>query len=348
MLDEIMLKPMQLYALFNWLCKGSHCNVEIESVWSKEPIISMRFNEQIASASVIMHFTSPSFRFFDDNEGLTRFELLKTVAAAGVIKPRRWKKTIDDLVKFSKRDLFRGERPFCIAFDTNALINRYYTLVDRELLRFVDGKQHMGWGYVITQGILEELATFEKKYKDADIQRLTKTTPCNWFDYTTFARQLVGKSRMFRLGSVEAHKMMNDKHCFKISSGRGDDEIISSLSFYQSDQGIDLFAISEDSDFISMCNYRGIQGGRLDPPTAVGSEKIDNVEWRELADLIYILAIRLGAIRLKYGKGQSCVIKGIWTGKKIEPWNNEMIMFMTEDSDLDKWVKHYLRVYYNA
>ncbi|MDF1541304.1 MAG: hypothetical protein P1Q69_20570, partial [Candidatus Thorarchaeota archaeon] len=305
-MNRLQIIPNHLFAVLNWFIKSNILELKISTPWVNDHLFSLKLDKEKPEGSISINFNKSTFNQVDSIEDLSAFAILKVMQSAGILKAEGWETAFNTLIQYSDRNIFKGERPASIVFDTNMLIGRYYTLVERELLHRVGKKENVRIGYVITQGIRDELATFERKYKATDISRIQECSMGNWFDFSSFRNQLAGNSRMFRLGSVEAYKMILGGRCITLASGRGDDKIIKATSKYQSEQMVDVFAISEDSDFISMCNFRGIQGQRLDPPPlpAMGTNIV--TDWRSIADFIYVLSIRLGAIRLGWDNSKNC------------------------------------------
>jgi len=145
----------------------------------------------------------------------------------------------------------------------------------------------------------------------------------------------MSRDRVFRLGDVEGKKMCNSGRCVRASSRVGDDEIINALEKHSRYNREEVLAVSEDSDFVSKCKTYEINALRLDRGRLPsGSIK---ARWIEVCDLLYVLAVTLGAVRIKWEDGWF-LIEGIWRGKKEESWNKEHVRLSSENKELLKWL----------
>lgn len=342
--SEFLMTPNQQYAMFNWFLNNDIMEFSIEVPWLSDPIAEVSLNEDNPRADIEIVADEDTIDGVPGREKISHYNFRAMLVASGIVKPEGWDDTISTLDDKTNRNLYEGDRPCRIVFDTSSFLRRYFTLVDRALRERKGRTPLVGWGYVVTSGIREELAVYEKKYTHDVTNGYNGTYSESWFDFYHFFNQLMGLDRMFRVGSIECEKMIQTGRCLRVRSDRGDTNIIRALVEHSKNQGVDLIAVAEDSDFIAKCKPHEIQAHRLDIP-----REIDNayrIDWLNLSELLYMLAMGFGAIRLLWHHSTSAQILGIWRGKKEEPWKDENVLVRPDAATLSSWLKESLRIGY--
>ena len=239
---------------------------------------------------------------------------------------------------------FQGDKPRRIVFDTVALNRRYYSVLEGQLSSIIETRKPVrcGVSHLTATGILRELAKYDFKYRQKQLSELSNELQVDWFDFKGFTNQLMSRDRQFRLGDVEGKKMCNSGRCVRVSSAVGGDEIIKALEKHSRYNREEILAVSEDSDFVSKCKSFEINALRLDrgrlPTDAI------KARWIEVCDLLHVLAITLGVIRLKWDNDNWLLIEGIWRGKKEESWNQERVRLSTENMNSLTWLIDFERI----
>lgn len=344
MTSKFLMTPNQQYSIFNWFLRKSTTKFSIEIPWLSNPIIEVSLHQDRPNADIEVLTEYDTFDNIPDAEDIDSREFKAMLVTAGVLKPDGWDEAISTIEGETDRNLYEGDRPCRVVFDTNAFLRRYFTLVDRALRRRNAGNSMLGWGYVVTSGIRRELTVYENKYKSGTLKDYENAHGDSWFDFSEFNNQLTSSDRLFRIGSIDCEKMMQSGRCLRVSSKKGDSNIIDGLQKHSHYQSVDLIAVAEDNDFVSKCKPSEIRACRLDIPKFRGH--ISNINWLELSELLYVLAVRFGAIRLLWDNSKTTEIQGIWRGKKEKPWINEQVLVRPDVKPLYNWLKESLVIGY--
>ncbi|MBD3158835.1 MAG: hypothetical protein GF309_08620 [Candidatus Lokiarchaeota archaeon] len=342
--SEFLMTRNQQYAIFNWFLNKEITEFSIEIPWLSDSIIEVSLSEDSPTADIKILADEDTMDGVPGREEISSYNFRDTLVAAGIVKPGGWDDTISTLDDETNRNLYAGDRPCRIVFDTNAFLRRYFTLIHRTLYELKERTSLAGWGYVVTSGIREEMASYEKKYSHNVLNGYNGRYSESWFDFHQFFNQLMGVDRMFRMGSIECEKMIQTGRCLRVRSDRGDTNIIRALAEHSRNQGVDLIAVTEDSDFIAKCKSHEIQGHRLDIPQEIDTSY--RIDWLNLSELLYVLALRFGAVRLLWHHSTSAQMLGIWLGKKEEPWKNENVLVRPDAATLSSWLKESLSIGY--
>ena len=336
-MKHVDLSPPGLIAVLNWLNQNTACKFEIETPWSKKPILSMELTKSTTGAILSLKARESDFYRAASIEEIDLLKIECAFFASGIVKPSEWTTLIEEVKEIAGRNLLRGDRPRRIVVDTVALNRRYYSVLERELSYMFGTRVPTGWGvgYLTTTGILRELAKYDRKYRPGRLDMFSQEITVDWFDWGSFTNQLMSKDRLFRLGDVEGKKMCNSGRCVRTSSRVGDDEIIKSIANHSRYNREEILTVSEDSDFVSKCKLYEINAIRLDRDQLPSG--FINARWLETCDLLYVLAVTLGVIRVKWDDDW-LLIQGIWRGKKEESWNQEHVRLSGTNRELMKWL----------
>jgi len=333
----VELSPPELIAALNWLDKNDFHNLFIETPWSKKQITSIELEPSTANTNISISSSKSDFNETALKESIDQTVVECAFFASGIVKPIGWTDLMTEIDEIRSRNLLQGDRPRRIVFDTVALNRRYYSVLEQQISSAVGIREPSGWGvsYLTTTGILKELAKYDWKYRQDQLVKLSEELPVDWFDWEEFTNQLMSKDRLFRLGDVEGKKMCNSGRCVRASSDVKDDEIIKALERHSRYNREEILAVSEDSDFVSKCKSFEINALRLDRGR-MPSGPI-KARWIEVCDLLYVLAVTLGVVRIKWDD-EWLLLNGIWRGKKEESWNQERVKLSSENNELLKWL----------
>ncbi len=228
------------------------------------------------------------------------------------------------LAEAAKRDLLKGEKPFFIGYDTNALRFRLNAVVEG-IVSELCGNATSKIGYCLSEVVKGELRhQWDRKFDQSKIASLKLNFIKN------FLNQSPKAARMARLGAVEYKHLMAQINCQEISNrGYGDDAIIRSYEFFRDKNNVDICLISGDNNFTAMAHEEKMQAIYVQQPRSYG-DSID-CNWDQVVDLVYITAIVFGYILLG-----EVDIYGIWRGKIEDDWDKYRLSIDTNDVNLKK------------
>ncbi len=336
-MNYVELSPSELVAAMNWLNQNQVNKLDIETPWSTKPILSMGLAESTTDVSLSIKSAKSDYIKVTFDKGVDISTVDCAFFASGIVQPLGWNELTKEIEEIQNRNLLQGNKPRRIVLDTVALNRRYFSIIENQLSSQAGTRESGGWGvsYLTTTGILRELARYDRKYRPEQIGRLSEEMHKDWFDWKEFSNQLMSKDRQIRLGDVEGKKMCNSGRCIRESSRVGDDGIIEALERHVRYNKEEILAVSEDTDFVSKCKSYEITALRLDRGHLPNSPI--QTRWIQTCDLMYVLSVTLGVIRLKWD-GSWLLLQGIWLGKKEESWNQEHVRLSSGNRSLMKWL----------
>ncbi|NWF96616.1 MAG: hypothetical protein HXY34_10795 [Candidatus Thorarchaeota archaeon] len=344
-MTHTVLKLDQLMAFLNWLYMQREEVFELEVPYLKKPVLKVEIPSDSQRGRVHSIITQSDFGDLTPGSSLKYDDILTCLLASGVVQPVNWSEATQEIEGFVRRDLTGGERFGLIAFDTNALMFRCYSLFERHTRTGQSRMRSPTYGYLLSSGVQRELAPLEFKYKQEDISKMKDQYQCAWFDFRDYLNQPGDNQRRFWLGRVEAANMQGSKNCVKCESelptspkekgGDKDLVIIDSLVNHSKRQNVDAMVISYDDQFVATAHQLGLRGIRLDRP-ATGSleHSTYETEWTAIRDLIYVFSVLFGAVRAAWQQDEWTLFQGIWPGKKEENWMAEEVSVSTDDPRL--------------
>ncbi|MCF2136448.1 MAG: hypothetical protein K9W43_04325 [Candidatus Thorarchaeota archaeon] len=332
----VQLAAPKLIAILNWMASNEVIEFKIDTPFSIAPLFEIKISRNKPTAEIIKTVSPEDFTKNAQKYEFKHAKVTEALFSSGVVNPQGWDKLLKKVEEALSRDVYSGEKPCWIAFDTVALNRRYYSILERSIKSKKQLLRTGGARYIITTGIIDEIKKYDRKYRNRDIVDLQKLFSVDWYNFRNFTNQLATKDRIFRLGDVESKKMRASPRCVRITSAVSDDKIINALARHSQQNRIDILAISEDTDFVSKCVNQEIMAVRLDRQQLTNQRF--SAHWNDLCDLLYVLAVQMGVIRLRWSKSQWIVIEGIWQGKKGESWDTESLRLSTRNKDDSGWL----------
>lgn len=310
--------------LFSIKLDENTTNAKVSHILNRE-LYSVAYEEGTKGIETLMQ-EIPDFIYY-------RFILL----SSGVCLPKNWEKLSEEISKMLDRDPLKGQRSVFLSFDTNALMTRYYHLISK----MIKNKRELSrCGYVISNGVIDELNKFDIKYSGSDLSNLGRNLKNNnaWDGFMNQQKLL---SRKFKMGISEFKVLTINEYFEKVQGETGDNAIISSLEQFSKNKNVDVIVISEDSDFIekATANQRLI-GVRLDVPDDLPESII--VRWEDIIELLYSASVIYGNLMIK--GAVNARISGIWMGKKGESWNDEAILIRTENKKVIEFLDKSIQI----
>lgn len=253
---------------------------------------------------------------------------LKVFQISGILKPRNWDYIKEKFLKAIDRNPLRGDRALFIGFDTDVLVNRFSSVI----LKDVEKEK---FGICLNKGVSDELHPKWDVKIDRNLNNLLKRVAREF----NFINQPILSAREFKLGAIEYRKLKRDYYYKEIESESGDRKIIKEYKKFCDDNRVDLLIFSSDNNFVERVNEigEGMRGIRIDQSEGLSGTAC--AKWEEIIELLYCTAIIYGFISFSGVK-----LYGIWAGKKGEHWNGESIKAEFESDKLGEEIERDLNI----
>lgn len=162
-MKSVELSPSELIATLNWLDHNAVGIFEIETPWSKKPILSIELIYSTTNVNIGAKSSRSDFHETASSEGIDLSTSECAFFSSGIVKPINWTEFMEEIDEISSRNLLEGDRPRRIVFNTVALNRRYYSVLEKQLSIAFGARGPTGWGvcYLTTTGILRELAKYD-------------------------------------------------------------------------------------------------------------------------------------------------------------------------------------------
>ena len=246
-----------------------------------------------------------------------------------------YQKEFEDLITDLERiNILEGDMPIAIAFDTCLYYDQFFTQLSR-ILEQKYRKPKYPIYFLLSEGVKNELITYEEKYKVDDIEEL-KNISAYPDMIEEFFNQNKFKARIKHLGHIDFLKC--DEYVYSkiveeeknLDKSDMDSRIIQGLIKEIRQQNIKLYLFSQDSDFIARARgNRNLIAKHLEKVPQSKLEKKYVYSWEEFSRFLYNLAITFGAIKLEFSNSSIIDLYGIWRGKKLYDWERENLKILT-------------------
>jgi hypothetical protein len=234
---------------------------------------------------------------------------LKAILASGIIDIANREAVETFLDRYGDPDLMAGHPPVFAGFDTNLMPWR----IDR-LLGLRDSDSGVGYvnGFVLATGVRDELDWDYKCHNtDPFVDAFGETYEAYW-------NQPLGSARIGRLGLLTYRTIRDIQQADEIQSDTGDEAIIDAYDAYNQERRSDILIFSNDRTFVERARSHRLLGHRVEFPDTLPDQT--TATWREVEQLIYLLAIVFGMIELP-----SVTVYGVWRGKDELDWQHERV-----------------------
>ncbi len=329
---QFVLPKNQMMILFNWLTKvGYDKNLRISA-----PLLGgvslFRFQLKANSVSVSDFVRSEEYgrnysEVINNLNGNARKEIpsfdniRSTLYQSGIFRPAGLEQLEEILSSLRDQDVIRGGDVYYVALDTNMLRDRFYSVYLEKI------PPHPNLDFVLCETVRDELKNRHDKitrglFSGPYFEKANISVGC-------FTNQNSLQDRMRYIGFLEYNRMRSATACEEIDaesrrSGRLNDQII--LESYSDfvDIGRKVIFLSRDNEAIRMMTgEENVVPILLEQRAGVQSDF--EATWTQFFDLIYLLGVLFGRILLMVGDIETAAFEGVWQGKDVEEWEEDLI-----------------------
>ena len=332
--------------LFNALLFAGHNKNIVFSVPFLNDLVLFKININSLDINIFDFITIDIYNknkiFFDKKNQRVKneipdYEHIKhTLFQSGILKPDGLKHLENIIDNISSQNITQGGDIFCIALDTNLLRDRFFSTF---LLNFTSIKN---LDFVLCETVRDEL----KNRKDKISKNLLKDFGSYLFYELekTFLNQNCLEDRLRYIGFIEYIKMRKNTCCEEIEtqstkSGTKNDQIILEAYSNYVDIGKKIIFISRDNEAVRM-----MAGEDNVIPVLLehsySYQNSFNVNWNNFFELLYLLAVIFGKINLIINQKNTASIKGVWKGKDVHEWENNLSLIEIIDSKNDQIIQN--------
>ena len=239
---------------------------------------------------------------------------------SGILKLSGGKKLEDLISMLKKQDVLRGGDVYYIALDTNMLRDRFFNNYLSNI------PPHPNLDYILCETVRDELKNRNEKYKRHTLRGMNPL-PYGILE-TCFLNQNCLDDRMRYIGFLEYNLMRGATSCEEIetiskkSSAYNDRVILDAYSDFV-DVGRKVIFISRDNEAIRM-----MTGEENVIPILFEYQPFSDEDfqapWDRFFTFLYILGILFGKLNIIVGGIEICSIYGVWRGKDVTEWEEEM------------------------
>ena len=238
---------------------------------------------------------------------------------AGILLPTNWESILEAVNRAQNAIGYKGGRLTYLAFDTVSLRNRLFSV----LCERIPWRERDRVACAVTPKIREEL-DFVGKYNGQSLKKLAGLQPAGRRIVDNFWNQPPLEQRQKRLGMIDLQKIRRGQYreAPNVEASDPDGQILDSLEKLA--EKYDIIFLTSDGECTSRVVLReNIQGVHVVlPPMRDLSHKAE-ASWEEFATLLYLSAVRFGAVELSFGGDRRYELYGIWRGKQAESWERE-------------------------
>lgn len=244
-----------------------------------------------------------------------------TLYQSGILRPAGLEQLEEILSSLRDQDVIRGGNVYYIALDTNMLRDRFYSIYLEKI------PPHPNLDFVLCETVRDELKNRHDKitkglFSSPYFEKANISVGC-------FTNQNSLQDRMRYIGFLEYNRMRSATACEEIDadsrhSGRLNDQII--LESYSDfvDIGRKVIFLSRDNEAIRMMTgEENVVPILLEQRAKVSSDF--EATWTQFFDLIYLLGVLFGRILLMVGDIETTVFEGVWQGKDVGEWEEDLI-----------------------
>jgi len=253
-----------------------------------------------------------------------------------------YQKEFEELItELENVNILEGDIPIAISFDTCLYYDQFFTQLTR-LLEQKYRKPKYPIYFLLSEGVKNELITYEDKYKVNDIEEL-KDNSAHPEMIEEFFNQNKFKARIKHLGHMDFLKCDENVYSKIVEEERSisrrdmDSRIIQGLINEIRQQNLKLYLFSQDSDFIARARgNRNLIAKHLEKIPQSKLKKKYNCSWEDFNRFLYTLAITFGAIKLEFSNNFTIDFYGIWRGKKLNDWERENLKIFTSNPIIER------------
>jgi hypothetical protein len=223
----------------------------------------------------------------------------------------------DDVASFFQRygypDLDAGHEPIALGIDTNLMAWRMPDVLRLDPTVYSDsaGRSPVN-GFALATGVYDELSWHHKHYETRSLEDAFGP------EFARLDNQPAGANREGFLGLYEYRQLRDHRYADTVESEKGDESIIDAYAEYDSNNRKHVILLSNDYGFVDRANDAGVLAQHVSFP--VDTPRKVTVTWDELHNLLYILAVLFGVLKLP-----KVTIYGVWNGKSGDDWQRRRL-----------------------
>ena len=242
---------------------------------------------------------------------------------SGVLNPVGLDVLLGFIKDAAKQSVVKGGDVFYIAFDTNVLRDRIYTLYLRE---YCDAPNV---DFILSETVRSELTNREGKIRKKRADELSQIFGPAAYN---FNNQNVLADRLRYFGFLEYNRLRHETDCDQLEQPAGDavskDEAIirAYAEFAQESPHRKVLLVSRDNEFIRMSSsLPDVIPVILESRFPEKLPEYLACSYNKLFSFIYYLSVVYGRINLTVKNHNLYEINGVWPQKNVNQWENDYI-----------------------
>ncbi len=342
MKENLVIRTQDMYVMLNYFFCSKKPAFQIDTPFLSDPLFLVSLNKAgIRLQSPYNHSAYQQeitrARKHRLEHEIPDFRSVKEILCqSGIVRYPNLDQLLLEVHQLCDRDFMMGDRPAFLGLDTNLFRDRFYTTQHDWLRMLPDNKV----GISISPYVKRELLS-KKKYSDRTVNRFKEAAVQGEFKkyFNEFFNQSRLEDRRRRLGHVEIRKARRLQWIILLPDldedelqDNPDSNIILSYQLAVQERGVDILLLSRDHDFIAQA--AGIPGIQ---PFLVESIVVKDLnhtidQWNHLVQLLYLLAIHFGVIRVQ-NRDIKIILMGVWRGKTDHEWSRECLKLVLPEMD---------------
>ena len=228
----------------------------------------------------------------------------------------------------------RRPKPMYIALDTNVAYLRFFSRYLGDTVSGLSPVKATDFRYVVSSLVQQEVdARIQDKYHPHVIEEMKQSFRHEWL-LSEFHNASARSTRKAKSAENELTYLMQDLKALRAIGGEFSEDkekrdimIVKSYREFSREDDYDLMLITADQDMAYHARNAEIPSEILILPHEV-PYRIERLTQWHMVDLLYDLAITLGAITL----GSGVIILGEWKGKVESDWDSENLKLLINKS----------------
>ena len=246
--------------------------------------------------------------------------------AGGLLAPKNDEEIAEFIEREGHADLSAGHQPVVAGFDTNLMAWRIANVLGLD-----PGPDAAINGFVVATGVLDELDWNKKRTNTKPLERAFGST------FSEFFNQPAGWRREGRLGETYYRGLRDHRYADEVLSEPGDEEIVSALADYQTENRKTVLLFSNDRDFIERAKSHRVRAQRVTFPQSL-PRRVEG-SWQVILDTLYILTVLFGVLELP-----KVTLYGVWSGKGGQAWHDEALKCDCRSPKVESLIQRDVRI----
>ena len=232
----------------------------------------------------------------------------RALVAAGLVDIENASDVETFFRRYGYPDLDAGHEPIALGIDTNLMAWRMPDVLKLDPATYSDsaGRNPVN-GFALATGVYNELNWHYNHYETRSLEDAFGP------EFARLDNQPAGANREGLLGLYEYRRLRDHRYADTIESGKGDESIVDAYAEYNANNRKRVILLSNDYGFIERAHDAGVLAQHISFPVDI-PRKV-SVTWDELHDLLYILTVLFGVLKLP-----KVTVYGVWNGKSGHDW----------------------------